>query len=238
MFHPPSLSTYSLPLASLPWRGNIPILLYNPTLHVCPYVLNRVEIRGIEWVLITSHFKLFSDKNTNRFVNRSIIFHHNWLFYISKRLFSELFAWSYQDLILIHCWIDCHLIFQIKKHSRSHFSPLKWPPEHHFSLYCPLCVVNTVRVELFISFLLYPVLDSLFHSNFNTHLICPDRCFSIIYTQMSIPFSKLQSTLAIKLIEKGLTSGYPIIIAKTLTDLYECVGMNLKLEVSDNGKSW
>ena len=54
---------------------------------------------------------------------------------------------------------------------------------------------------------------------------------------MSIPFSKLQSTLAIKLIEKGLTSGYPIIIAKTLTDLYECIGMNLKLKVSDNGKS-
>jgi len=84
-------------------RGNIPILLCNPTLHMCPYILNRVEIRGIEWVLITSHSKLFSDKNTNRFVNRSIIFHHNWLFHISKRLFSELFAWSCQDLILIHC---------------------------------------------------------------------------------------------------------------------------------------
>jgi len=51
---------------------------------------------------------------------------------------------------------------------------------------------------------------------------------------MSMPFSKLQSTLAIKLVEKGSTSGYPMTIAKTLKGLYECVGMNLKLEVSDN----
>ena len=54
---------------------------------------------------------------------------------------------------------------------------------------------------------------------------------------MSMPFSKLQSTLGIKLVEKGSRSGYPMIIAKTLEGLYECVGMNLKLEVSDNGKS-
>jgi hypothetical protein len=54
---------------------------------------------------------------------------------------------------------------------------------------------------------------------------------------MSMPFSKLQSTLAIKLLEKGSTSGYPMIIAKALEGLYECVEMNLKLKVSDDGKS-
>jgi len=55
---------------------------------------------------------------------------------------------------------------------------------------------------------------------------------------MSMPFSKLQSTLAIKMVEKGSTSGYSMIIAKTLEGLYECVRtLNLKLEVSDNGKS-
>jgi len=52
-----------------------------------------------------------------------------------------------------------------------------------------------------------------------------------------MPFSKLQSTLAIKMVEKGSTSGYSMIIAKSLEGLYECVRLNLKLEVSDNGKS-
>jgi len=84
-------------------RGNMTILLCNLTFHICPYVFNRIEIRGIRWILITSPFKLFFNMNINLFVNRSIIFHHNWLFHVSKRLFSELFEWFCQDLILIHC---------------------------------------------------------------------------------------------------------------------------------------
>jgi len=43
---------------------------------------------------------------------------------------------------------------------------------------------------------------------------------------------------AIKLLEKGSISDYPIIIVKVLKSLYEYLEINLKLEVSDNRKSW
>jgi len=51
---------------------------------------------------------------------------------------------------------------------------------------------------------------------------------------MSMFFSKLQSTLVIKLLKKWSTSGYPMITAKAFKSLFECVGMNLKLKVLNN----
>jgi len=42
---------------------------------------------------------------------------------------------------------------------------------------------------------------------------------------------------AIKLLEKGSTLGYPMIIAKAFQSFLESVGVDLKLKVSDNGRS-
>ena len=58
-----------------------------------------------------------------------------------------------------------------------------------------------------------------------------------MHSQMSKPFSKLESMFAINVVKKRSILGYLMIIVKTLMGLYECVGMSLKLKVSDNRKS-
>ena len=51
---------------------------------------------------------------------------------------------------------------------------------------------------------------------------------------MGMPFCKLQSTLAVKLFEKGSSSGYAMIIAKSFEDPFKGGGVNIKLKISDD----
>jgi hypothetical protein len=48
--------------------------------------------------------------------------------------------------------------------------------------------------------------------------------------------SKLEATLAVKLLEKGSSSGYPMIIAKRFKGSFKCIGRDIKSEVVDDGK--
>ena len=45
-------------------------------------ILNGIRIKGIWKVLMALHFRFQSDWNINLFVDRSIVFHDNWLFQI------------------------------------------------------------------------------------------------------------------------------------------------------------
>src|SRR5579871_1104536 len=74
-------------------RRNMSIFLRNYMLHMCPNVLNWIEIRGIRGVLMALHFKLLSDRNTHLLVRRGIVFHNNWLFHVFKGLLPELLKW-------------------------------------------------------------------------------------------------------------------------------------------------
>jgi len=59
-------------------------------LYVRPNIFNWVEIRGIRGVLMTPHSKLFSYRDADLFVDRSIVFHDNWLLNIPEQIFLEL----------------------------------------------------------------------------------------------------------------------------------------------------
>src|SRR5579859_290267 len=80
-------------------RCNMSIFLRNYMLHMCPNVLNWIEIRRIWGMLMTLHSKLLSDRNTYLLMRRSIVFHDNQLFHVLKRLLPELLKWSCQDLV-------------------------------------------------------------------------------------------------------------------------------------------
>jgi len=51
---------------------------------------------------------------------------------------------------------------------------------------------------------------------------------------MSISLCKLQEMLLVKLLEKGLMLGYPMIITKVFEGSFECGRMDIKLKVSDD----
>jgi len=97
-----------------------------------------------------------------------------------------------------------------------------------------LFVVNTISVKLLISFPPNPVLCAALHASFDTHLISPDICFPILNSQMGMPFCKLQLILVVKLFEKGLSSGYAMIIAKSFESPFKGGGVNIKLKISDD----
>ena len=52
---------------------------------------------------------------------------------------------------------------------------------------------------------------------------------------MGITFGKLESRLPIKFLEKRLASGYPMIIAKVLEDVFEGGDANIKCKGVYNG---
>ena len=69
----------------------------------------------------------------------------------------------------------------------------------------------------------YPISGTALHPHFHTHLICPNKCLPILHSEMSMTPSKLETTLAVKFLEKGSTSGYPMIIAKIFESVFELV---------------
>ena len=52
---------------------------------------------------------------------------------------------------------------------------------------------------------------------------------------MGMAPSKLEMTLAVKLLEKGSVSSYPMIIAKVFESMFELGNANVKPEVLNNG---
>jgi len=112
-------------------RCNMTKFLWDSMLHVRPNVLNEIQIWRIWGILVALYFQFQSDWNTNLFVDRSIVFHDNWLFQILKRLFPKLLKRSCKDLVSINSRVDLLSICQLKKQSRSHLTPPECPPEHH-----------------------------------------------------------------------------------------------------------
>jgi len=51
---------------------------------------------------------------------------------------------------------------------------------------------------------------------------------------MSMAPSELEMTFVIKFLEKGLMSGYPMIIAKVFEGMFEGIGRDAKLKVLNN----
>ena len=51
---------------------------------------------------------------------------------------------------------------------------------------------------------------------------------------MGMASSKLETMLAVKLLEKGLASGYPMIIAKVFEGPFKLSDANVKLKVLNN----
>jgi hypothetical protein len=129
-------------------RRNMSIVLRNYMLHMCPNVLNWIEIRRIWRVLVALHSKLLSNRNTHLLVRRSIVFHNNRLFHIFEGLLPELLKWSCQDLVSINGRVDLLSILQFKKHTWPHSTPSKCPPEHHPSTSCTFSVIDTIRVNV------------------------------------------------------------------------------------------
>ena len=72
------------------------------------------------------------------------------------------------------------------------------------------------------------------HLHFYTHLICPNKAFPILHSEMSRILSELETMLAIEFVEKGLLSGYPIIIAKVFKSMSELDNANVKFKVLNN----
>jgi len=64
--------------------------------------------------------------------------------------------------------------------------------------------------------------------------MCPNKCFPILHSEMDMASSKLEMMLVVKLLEKGLASGYPMIIAKVFESMFELDNANVKLEVLNN----
>ena len=95
-------------------------------------------------------------------------------------------------------------------------------------------VIDTIRVKLLIIPSPYPVSGAVLHSHFYTHLICPNKCLPILYSEMSMALSELKTTFAVKFLEKGSTSSYPMIIAKVFEGMFELSNANVKLKLLNN----
>jgi hypothetical protein len=125
-------------------RRNMSIFLRNYMLHMCPNVLNWIEIRRVWGVLMALHSKLLPDRNAHLLVSRSIVFHDNWLFHIFEGLLPELLKWSCQDLVSIDGGVHLLSVLQFKKQTWSHSTPSKCPPEHHPSTGCTFSVIDII----------------------------------------------------------------------------------------------
>jgi len=71
-------------------------------------------------------------------------------------------------------------------------------------------------------------------ANFDAHLISPDIYFLILNRKIGMPFSKLQTTLTVKLFKEGSLLGYLMVIAKSFEGLFKGDRVNIKLKVSDD----
>jgi hypothetical protein len=80
----------------------------------------------------------------------------------------------------------------------------------------------------------YPIPSTALHPYFDAHLICPNIGLPILNSEMSMALGKLETTLAINVLEKGSTSSYPMIIAKVLESTFELCNANVKLKVLNN----
>ena len=126
------------------YRYNITKFLWDSILYVCPNVLNGIQIRRIWGMLVALHCQFQSDWNTNLFVDRSIVFHDNWLFQILKWLFSKLLKRSCKNLVWINSRVDLS-ICQLKKQSRFYLTPTEYPPEHYLHTSRIFSVINTTK---------------------------------------------------------------------------------------------
>ena len=129
-----------------------------------------------------------------------------------------------------------HLLstIQFKKHTRPHLTPPKCSPEHHPSISSTFSVIDTIRVKFFILLSPYPDPGAALHSNFNTNLISPNKCFPIIHSEMGMSLGKVETTLPVKSLEKKSTLGYPMIVAKVFEGPFELSDATVQLEVLDN----
>jgi hypothetical protein len=57
-------------------------------------------------------------------------------------------------------------------------------------------------------------------------------------SEMCMALCKLETTFAVEFLEEGLAPGDPMIIAKVLESMFEGVGVDIKLKVSDDGRNW
>ena len=89
-------------------------------------------------------------------------------------------------------------------------------------------------VKLLILFSPYSISTAALHSHFDTHLICPNKCFSIFNSKVDMTFGKLESPLPIKFLEKRSASDYLMIIAKVLEGVFEGGDTNIKFKALDN----
>jgi len=137
-------------------------------------------------------------------------------------------------LITVNGGIDLLSIIQIKKHTWSHFTLPKYPPKHHPSLSSTIFIINTIKVQLLILFSPYSISTTALHSHFDTHLICPNKCFPIFNSKVGMMFGKLEPPLLIKFLEKRSASGYLLIIAKVLEGVFEGGDANIKFKALYN----
>ena len=152
---------------------------------------------------MTLHPQLLSDRNTYLLVNRSVVFHDNWLLNLFKGLLPELLEWSCQDLIPVDGRIHLLPISQIKKKTWPHFTPSECPPKHYSCPSSALSIIDTIRVEFLIRPSLYLITGVSFHLHFYTHLISPNISLPILHSQMNMPSCKLQSLLRSTFLRKG-----------------------------------
>ena len=94
-----SLGPLLVPLVSVMRRSCLDLVFLDHVwIHwVCASVLT-CWMHAVWRVLRRLHPKLLSDGNTYLFMNRSIIFHDNWLLYISKHLFHNSMSGSFNIL--------------------------------------------------------------------------------------------------------------------------------------------
>ena len=125
-------------------------------------------------------------------------------------------------------------ILQFKKNIMPHLSSSKYPSEHHPSTSSTFFVINTIRMKLLIIPSSYLVYGTTLHPHFHTHLISPNKCLPILYSEMSMTSSKLRMAFAVKFLEKRSTLGYPMIIAKVFESMLDSFKGDIKLKVSNN----
>jgi hypothetical protein len=61
--------------------------------------------------------------------------------------------------------------------------------------------------------------------------------FSNPNSEMCMALCKLETTFVVEFLEEGSAPGYPMIIAEVLESIFEGVGVDIKLKVSDDRRS-